>query len=84
MMDEYENFARLCRTCLSSPTEPNDLRSLFKTGKLCGQLTKLSALLSDFTTLPIDIDDGLPGNICSKCIIQVSRSFNFKQQVTFF
>lgn len=40
----------VCRTCLNPG---NDLRSLFKKGKICGILTRLSSMLEDFSTMKV-------------------------------
>ncbi|KAJ6635508.1 Zinc finger protein [Pseudolycoriella hygida] len=76
-----ENGTRLgkCRCCLAEIDE-NNLRSIFKCGKICGQITKLADMLQYTTSLEILEEDGLPGHICNKCVVHVSKAFAFKQQ----
>lgn len=38
-------YEKICRTCLC---ETEDLRSLFKAGRICGETTTLSKMLSNF------------------------------------
>lgn len=47
---EFESFEKICRTCM---TPSDTLKSLFKTGKICGRLTKLSTILEDFLCMKV-------------------------------
>lgn len=48
--DCFESIENICRTCLNPA---NDLRSLFKKGRICGILTKLSKMLEEFSTMKV-------------------------------
>jgi len=40
----------ICRTCL---TKSNNLRSIYKSGKICGETTKLAIMLNYLTSLEV-------------------------------
>ncbi len=41
-----------CRCCLSE-SDVNELRSIFKLGKICGQITRLAEMLKFLTNLEV-------------------------------
>lgn len=63
------DFNRVCRGCLESRGE---MRSLFGT---C-----LDDMLKTVAQIAISQDDGLPQQMCVRCVLQVSRAFTFRQQ----
>ncbi|XP_037050139.1 zinc finger protein 221-like isoform X1 [Bradysia coprophila] len=68
-----------CRCCMTE-TDVTELRSIFKFGKICGQIKKLADMLKFTTNLDMSEEDGLPAHICNKCVVHVSKAYAFKQQ----
>lgn len=66
----------LCRVCLST----DNLKSIFKTGKILEQETTLSVLLGDLLSYKIEEDDHLPHFLCSKCMICLVKAYKFQQR----
>lgn len=69
----------VCRTCLA---ETDELRSLFREGKVCGEITTLSDMLVECTALEINQDDPLPQHICNKCVLSLSKAYMFRRTCT--
>lgn len=68
-LTESLNFNLICRSCLANKGE---MRSLFGT---C-----LDDMLKTVANIVISEQDGLPQQMCVRCVLQVSRAFTFRQQ----
>lgn len=68
-LTESLDFNRVCRGCLENKGE---MRSLFGT---C-----LDDMLKTVANIEISVQDGLPQQMCVRCVLQVSRAFTFRQQ----
>ncbi|KDR07946.1 oocyte zinc finger protein XlCOF6.1-like [Zootermopsis nevadensis] len=67
------DFNKICRLCLMQPSER--LLPLFhQEDNLPGKVMTLIPVIK------LCIDDGLPTQVCSQCVLQVNASFNFKIQ----
>ncbi|XP_053601467.1 zinc finger protein 665-like [Plodia interpunctella] len=79
MEDSYiiANLHALCRLCLNKSTFTT---SIFGATPDDETNISLTSKISQFFELQIDPDDGLPGNICYKCLFKVDKCCKFKLQ----
>ncbi|XP_013183459.1 zinc finger protein 271 [Amyelois transitella] len=79
MEDSYiiANFHALCRLCLNKSTLSV---SIFGAAPDDETNVSLTSKISDCFELQIDPNDGLPGNICYKCLFEVDKCSKFKLQ----
>lgn len=68
-LSESLDFTKVCRCCLESKGE---MKSLFGT---C-----LDNMFKTVANIDISDSDGLPQQMCVRCVLQVSRAFTFRQQ----
>ncbi|XP_055912644.1 zinc finger protein 665-like [Eupeodes corollae] len=69
----------ICRTCLA---ETHSFKCIYKVGMLCGEITTLSAMLNECTSIEFNEDEeDLPRFICNKCVQQLTKTYLFRQNV---
>ncbi|KAI4460559.1 zinc finger protein [Holotrichia oblita] len=70
---KYENFPRMCRLCLSL----EKVKSFFDTTY---RDISIPELVFDFTSLKVDPEDSLPQQLCTTCLNELIRCYNFRKQ----
>ncbi|KAK9737891.1 Zinc finger, C2H2 type [Popillia japonica] len=70
---KQENFLRICRLCLSL----ENVKSFFDTSYAD---VSIPELLFDFTSLKVDPEDCLPQQLCTACLNELIRCYNFRKR----
>lgn len=65
-----------CRICFLT----DDLKSIFKVGKICGQETTLATLLGELLGYQVDENESMPHYLCTKCMISLIKAHRFQQR----
>lgn len=74
LSSENCNIQVLCRTCLA--IDPEEMHPLLSSRDTC----MLAEMFTALTSIPVDKDDGLPTNVCSKCHNFIIKCYEFRTQ----
>ncbi|XP_063902910.1 zinc finger protein OZF-like [Zophobas morio] len=70
------NYSNVCRTCLS---ESINIKSVFTIEQAMDLEMALCDMLMECASVTVIKDDGLPSNICMRCISKLQKAFSFKR-----